>query len=507
MRHLVLLLLLCMCVRLSATMVRDGSVEGLVSLLNAHHNDFPKLPKNISEQALYTSKHSEKFLQILGMWLDLPPIVELVHTTPNLLPLHEEVKCGNPLYSRVLTGKQSPLPRVIVDFIPFGYDIDALEIRLSENFDVVDLFVVYENVRTQSGYVKPYIFGNALRGNRFSKFTSKILYLRGEDWEINQYTQQTLKATKRTHDGKKKVKLKKGNSDSWALEKATRSEMMRKFKLALRTNSTLQYVLGLGASGNRYIFHDQDYAEQYPGRPYAIQNDEDELINRNVLLHIKYCEIKPEAPIIYTPSFSFKKSFSWLQRTRDMRCLQSSVFSGNLSFEMSGFLWRPGPYLWPLSEFLEAGTTNRNKRDGKHGECRYHMDYGAAVHLSSLADPAMAWFKRFGVIEDNPKGIFINALIDAIRHEKVNAALIYALAVHPWCNLDNPAAHLSTLSTDAQTVVAQSIPNTVKMNPGRYPFHVPSLVLDSSQNWRVRELSHPDWIKKCTSQSGFSTAL
>jgi hypothetical protein len=135
------------------------------------------------------------------------------------------------------------------------------------------------------------------------------------------------------------------------------------------------------------------------------------------------------------------------------------------------------------------------------------MDYGAAVHLSSLADPAMAWFKRFGVIEDNPKGIFINVLIDAIRHKKVNAALIYALAVHPWCNMDNPAAHLSTLSTDAQLVVAQSIPNTVKMNPGRYPFHVPSLVLDSSQNWRVRELSHPDWIQKCTSQPGFSSGL
>ena len=46
-------------------------------------------------------------------------------------------------------------PATIIDFVPFGYDVDLLEIRLLENYDAVDVFVIYETMFTQRGIRKP----------------------------------------------------------------------------------------------------------------------------------------------------------------------------------------------------------------------------------------------------------------------------------------------------------------------------------------------------------------
>ncbi len=47
-------------------------------------------------------------------------------------------------YSGVLTGQLRAQRAPLVDFVPVGYDLDLLEVRLLELYEVVDLFVLYE---------------------------------------------------------------------------------------------------------------------------------------------------------------------------------------------------------------------------------------------------------------------------------------------------------------------------------------------------------------------------
>ena len=85
--------------------------------------------------------------------LTLSPWV-LADTFPHDNPALSAIKpstldCQNPKYNGVLTGIQLKKKKYIVDFIPFGYDLQKLEVRMTESFDVVDAFVIYESTRTQ----------------------------------------------------------------------------------------------------------------------------------------------------------------------------------------------------------------------------------------------------------------------------------------------------------------------------------------------------------------------
>ena len=44
----------------------------------------------------------------------------------------------------MLTGHPRDSPANLVDCVPVGYDLDLLEVRLLELYDVVALFVLYE---------------------------------------------------------------------------------------------------------------------------------------------------------------------------------------------------------------------------------------------------------------------------------------------------------------------------------------------------------------------------
>ena len=99
---------------------------------------------------------------------------------PELLKLN----CGDELYHGVLTGETLSTPRLIVDFIPFGYDIDKLEIRFYELYDVVDAFVIYEQPMTLKGIPKPLFFDIVRNQSRFINFTDKIIHIKGEYHEL-----------------------------------------------------------------------------------------------------------------------------------------------------------------------------------------------------------------------------------------------------------------------------------------------------------------------------------
>lgn len=70
-------------------------------------------------------------------------------------PHTQSLRCGDPRYAKVFNGRRRTEPALILDFIPFGYDIDLLEVRMLENYDHVDAFVVYEAEYTQRGLPKP----------------------------------------------------------------------------------------------------------------------------------------------------------------------------------------------------------------------------------------------------------------------------------------------------------------------------------------------------------------
>ena len=61
---------------------------------------------------------------------------------------------------------------MIIDTFSFNKDFNALKIRLSELYDVVDLFVVAESAYTHSGKKKPLHLSENI--HNFSKFSSKI---------------------------------------------------------------------------------------------------------------------------------------------------------------------------------------------------------------------------------------------------------------------------------------------------------------------------------------------
>ena len=108
---------------------------------------------------------------------------------------------------------------MIVDLVPFGYDVDLLEIRFFETYEQVDVFVIYESTITQSGWQKP-LFFEEQKDRRFSRFQDKIIHLTANATELEAFANQV--------SGRNKSQW-----DSWALEKAMRTELIRRFKHSL----------------------------------------------------------------------------------------------------------------------------------------------------------------------------------------------------------------------------------------------------------------------------------
>lgn len=77
----------------------------------------------------------------------------------------------------------SKLRSEVYDCFPFFNELDILEVRLNELYDVVDHFVIVENPLTQSGLKKPLYFEE--NKERFKKFENKIIHIVGPIREQN----------------------------------------------------------------------------------------------------------------------------------------------------------------------------------------------------------------------------------------------------------------------------------------------------------------------------------
>lgn len=67
----------------------------------------------------------------------------------------------------------------IVDLVPFGLELDILELRLAHLYDLVDTFVVVESSRGYGGIAKPLVLQRNL--DRFARFAPKLLALVVDD--------------------------------------------------------------------------------------------------------------------------------------------------------------------------------------------------------------------------------------------------------------------------------------------------------------------------------------
>lgn len=446
--------------------------SGNLTSLAAHINSQNELFRRWTD----TDENYLKFFRTIESWLLSNITQGIKHTRrPSFL-----LNCNNPHYSGILTGKALLVPRIIVDFVPFGYEVDKFFVRLYETAEFVDAFVVYESSRTQSGLHKPLYFSKVKKSNRLKEWNHKIIHFVSHDTELADLVARTKLQLKKLRNRQRVDK-----SELWSLESSMRTKMLEKFTHLDSTTHPLKAKIMAGM-----------------GTALGIQNDADEIIKGEVLYHLKHCEIKAGVSGIYTPAFQFKRNFHWLEDTKDLGCISQPSFP--LQSDMSEFtskLWRPGPYLYPLSTMIGLGHTNRKHEFETNFYCGHHMGIGAAVHISSFADPVELWMKRCGVIEQSCANVFSPEFIAAARNGRVTPDMIFRSAFQPLCYISQRgnAFHVLSLPYPQRGVFEEAVPWVVRHNPDSFPFMLPANVTttqDPAGNTIARH-GLMEWEKIC----------
>jgi Glycosyltransferase family 17 len=119
------------------------------------------------------------------------------------------------------------------------YDFDKLEVRFYELFEIVDVFVIYEATRTQSGLHKPLYFDMVRHLPLYRQWQEKIIYIQGLSRDDNLSVRDTLTrcrwmlpGTEEELAGFHQETLQgiatRNFKKSWALERSMRSEPIRR---------------------------------------------------------------------------------------------------------------------------------------------------------------------------------------------------------------------------------------------------------------------------------------
>jgi len=133
----------------------------------ADKQGYPKLSSQVT-----------KLLYLLADYVSKPPPEKIkVDIRPDPLPKENDINC-NDGYFRGTRSK----PAHIIDVILFGYELDLLEIRLFELYEVVDEIVIWEGGFSQRGDRKPLLFSRNME--RFERFSDKIIHIVQDDSDI-----------------------------------------------------------------------------------------------------------------------------------------------------------------------------------------------------------------------------------------------------------------------------------------------------------------------------------
>jgi hypothetical protein len=405
-------------------MPRDAQMQGLAHLVN-------RIPLDVIPESGASTHLVAEFVKWLTPWITGEPSRPLgVVQRPRPL----RVDCQQKMYSHALTGRQLAEPIMVVDLVPFGFDIDLLEAHLLEIYDVVDVIILFEAPWTHQGVDKAMYFAESHQRTpeRWQRFMDKLL--------IMQPSTKTLTAAQRSAAGA-------DNGRSWDLENSMRTEPLQQLK-----TSTHPLAVKL---------------RQHLDTAMILQHDGDEIPSASAVLHLKSCELKPSTDY-YFPCTSYKLNTQWLQTTFDrvgwgQRWADSGLAPSN---ELGRHLWAPGPGAQKLSLALETLSLRRYQMQHETP----NFGPGAAVHISSSAEPVACWLRWIGHVEAHVQAL-PDSLLRATRERSVTPAMLSALA-DPWCSSDYLAVHVST--TKLVGFLHEHLPWALTSNPERYPFTMPS---------------------------------
>ena len=448
-------------------LVRDCELQNLAMLLNT------KVPWSALD--LVSTDGYAAFLSSLKPWLLGTPqwawrgesgaggAATQRHGERDAPPL----ECGASRYRRAFStaGARNTerKPRAIVDFVPFGYDVDLLEVRFLELYADVDLFVVSECSSTQSGVKKPLFFNELRKSARFRQFLPKVMHI------IYPAPAGGVTSAEETKELARMVA--DARNGGWELEKFFRKLPVVKLAEALARPGGVAQLHGISATdlGDAIV---------------AIQSDADEIPTRRTMHHLKHCELVAgmQWPL-YLPVLSGKKTVQWLQTTQsdakrgDAILIDHDEDGGR---ELLAHIWRPGPYVWPLAAMIAAKDTLRYVKqfdgDGKVGSSA-HTGMGSAFHMSSPLEPGLFWLKRGGVIEQS----FVGAVSDAIASAAAERAAVTPRVIldgtaSPWCSKQYTAKFVggeSAFSDAARALALESVPYALRAYRKRFCFHFP----------------------------------
>ena len=362
-------------------------------------------------------------------------------------------------------------PRAIVDFIPFGYDVDLLEVRFLELYADVDLFVVSECSSTQSGVEKPLFFNELRESARFRQFLPKVMHII--------YPDPTGGATSAKETKELSRMVADARNGGWELEKFFRELPVIKLAEAFARPGGVAQLPGLSVTDL-----DDDVV--------AIQGDADEIPTRRTMHHLKHCDLVEglQWPL-YLPALSGKKTVQWLQTTKSDAKRGDAILidhDHDGARELLAHIWRPGPYVWPLAAMIAAKDTLRYVKqfdgDGKAGSAA-HTGMASAFHMSSPLEPGLYWLKRGGVIEQSFAGAVSDAITSAAaKRAAVTPRIILDGTASPWCSTEGSPTQRAKFvggesadggfSDAARALALESVPYALRAYRKRFCFHYPT---------------------------------
>ena len=249
------------------TRVYDESLEFMQKLMGLgleQWEQYLKLKKGKRFDSDLGSKFTQKIYGIAAEVLTMPSTIPPLDDTTLKPPVIHQINCADPKYFNAFTGKLDPNgDKIIVDWTMVGWDHDFTEIRLAEYGDLIDRLVLFDIDTTLKGLPKPIIMPKILKERFQHLYANKIDYQL-----LRNFTAEAFP------DGKKE---KIGYHLQIKLRNRGRDYMKDLYK-----NHTAR------------------------NRVFVIQNDGDEIMTRESLMHVIKCELQKPDEILFAPAVNFK---------------------------------------------------------------------------------------------------------------------------------------------------------------------------------------------------------
>ena len=207
------------------------------------------------------------------------------------------LNCSHPKYAHAFTGRRDKEvntnnnvgDKVIIDWTMVGWDHDLTEIRLAEYGDVIDRLVLFDMDTTLKGVPKPIVMPGLLE-TRFQQ-----LYRPKIDYHL----------------------VRNFASDIAFGVNGTTKNFGSRLQVRFR-NYGRDYVRQMYNTTSSFNHQNRD-------RFFLIQNDGDEIMTRETVLHVKYCEWKEPEKVLYAPAVNYEVCVPIIYRYP--LCVSSFVFS------------------------------------------------------------------------------------------------------------------------------------------------------------------------------------